>query len=108
MINKRFDERYNIFNGVKNVSSEIFQIYPVFIPAKKFIKYFSFPTWIDSWKSNEISEENIENITKSDSNFAQTFVDHHILPDRNFNGHCLINNIYILRKVINVINIYDR
>ena len=44
MINKRFDERYNIFNGVKNVSSEIFQIYPVFIPAKKFIKYFSVPT----------------------------------------------------------------
>ena len=79
MINKRFDERYNIFNGVKNVSSEIFQIYPVFIPAKKFIKYFSVPTWIDSWKSNEISEENIENITKSDSNFAQTFVDPHAL-----------------------------
>ena len=78
------------------------------MPAKKLIKYFSVPTWIGSWKSNEISEENIENITKSDSNFAPTFVDHHILPDRNFNGYCLINNIYILRKVINVINIYDK
>ena len=44
----------------------------------------------------------IENITKSDSNFAPTFADHHLLPDINFNGHCLINNIYIPKKVINV------
>ena len=39
-----------------------------------------------------MSEENIENITKSDSNFAPTFVNHYVLPDINFNGHCLINN----------------
>ena len=39
-----------------------------------------------------MSEESIENTTKSDSNFAQTFVDHHLLPDMNFNGHCLIKN----------------
>ena len=39
-----------------------------------------------------MSEENIENITKTDSNFALAFVDHHVLPDINFNGHCLINN----------------
>ena len=46
-------------------------------------------------------EENIENITKSDSNFAPTFVDHHILPDINFNGNWLIkNNISIPKKVI--------
>ena len=32
-----------------------------------------------------MSEESIENITKSDSNFATTFVDH-LLPDMNFNG----------------------
>ena len=37
-----------------------------------------------------MSEESIENITKSDSNFAPTFVDHHLLPDMNFNGDCLI------------------
>ena len=50
-----------------------------------------------------MSEENIENITKSDSNFALTFVDHHVLPDINFNGHCLIkNNISITKKVINL------
>ena len=50
-----------------------------------------------------MSEENIENITKSDSNFAPTFVDHLVLPDRNFNGHCLVNNnISIPKKVINL------
>ena len=49
-----------------------------------------------------MSKENIENITKSDSNFAPTFVDHHVLPDINVNGHCLINNIYIPKKVINI------
>ena len=49
-----------------------------------------------------MSEEIIKNITKSDSNFATTFVDHHSLPDINFNGHCLIKNISIPIKVINV------
>ena len=32
---------------------------------------------------------------KADSNFAPTFFDHPLLPDINFNGHCLINNISI-------------
>ena len=50
-----------------------------------------------------MSEENTENITKSDSNFAPTFVDHHLLPDITFNGHCLIkNSIPIIKKVINL------
>ena len=49
-----------------------------------------------------MSEENIENITKSDKDFASTFVDYHLLPDINLNGHCLINNIYIPEKVINI------
>ena len=49
-----------------------------------------------------MSEENIENVTKSDSNFAPTFLDHHVLPDINFDGHCLINNnISIPKNVIN-------
>ena len=82
--------------------SELFQNYLVFIAAKKYIKYFSGITWIDSWKSNRMSKENIENITKSDSNFAPTFVDQHVLPDKHFNGHCLINNIYDPKKVINI------
>ena len=48
----------------------------------------------------EMSEENIENIIKSDNNFATSFVDDHVLPDINLNGHCLINNnnISILKK----------
>ena len=48
-------------------------------------------------------EKNIENITKSDSNFAPTFIDHHVLLDINFNGHCLISdNISIPENVINL------
>ena len=97
MINK-----FSILNGAKYFSSGIFQNYLVFLPAKKYIKYFSGTTWIGSWNFNGMSEENIENITKSDSNFAPNFVDHHLLPDKDFNGHCLINNIYFPKKVINI------
>ena len=51
----------------------------------------------------ECEKESIEIVTKSESNFAQTFVDHHILPDINFNGHCLIKkNVSIPKKVINL------
>ena len=79
----------------------------VFIPAKKYIKYFSGNTRISSWKSNGKSEENTENITKSDSNFAPTFVDHHVLPEINFNGHCLIkDNISVPKKVIKLYIFY--
>ena len=49
-----------------------------------------------------MSEENIENITKSENHFAPTFVDHHLLPDITFDGDCLINNIFIPKKVINL------
>ena len=93
MINKS-----NIFNRAKYFPSRIFQNYLVFISAKKYIKYFSSTTGIDSWKSNGMSEENIENITKSYSSCAPTFVDHHVLPDINFNGYCLIYNIISLKK----------
>ena len=55
-----------------------------------YIKYFSSTTRIDLWKSNRMSEKLVENITKSDCNFAPTFVDHHVLPDMNFNGQRLI------------------
>ena len=37
-----------------------------------------------------MSEENIENKTKSDSIFKPTFADHHLLTDINFNGYCFI------------------
>ena len=84
-------------------SPGIFKNYLVFIPAKKYIKYFSGTTQIDSWKSSGMWKENVENITKSDSNFAPTFVDQHLLLDIHFNGHCLVkHNISIPKKVINL------
>ena len=49
-----------------------------------------------------MSKGNIENITKSDSGFAPIFVDHYLLPETAFNGQCLINNISISKKVINL------
>ena len=50
-----------------------------------------------------MSEESLENITKSDRNFAPTFVDHYSLPDINFNGYCLIkDNISVPKTVINL------
>ena len=48
-----------------------------------------------SWKSSGMSKESIENIAKWNSLFAPTFVNHDIIPDVNFNQHCLINNIAI-------------
>ena len=50
-----------------------------------------------------MSEENVENITTSDSNFAPTSVDHHVFSEINFIRHCLINeNISIPKKIINL------
>ena len=102
-LRKYLINKFSILNEPKYFSLGIFQNYLVFIPAKKYMKYLSGTTQINSWKSYGISGENIENITKSDSNFAQTFVDHHVLPDINFNEHYLITNIYIPKKVINVL-----
>ena len=82
--------KFGILNEAKCFSLGIFQNCLVFIPAKKYTEYFRGTTRIYSWKANEMSEENIENITKSDSDFAPTFVDHHLSPDKDFNGHCLI------------------
>ena len=93
---------HRILNGAKYSSSELFQNYLVFIPAKKYIECFNGTTRIYSWKSNRISEESIENINKSDSLFPPTFVNHYILQDVRFNGHCLINDISIPKKVVNL------
>ena len=50
-----------------------------------------------------MSEENIEKVTKSDSLFSPTFVDHHVLPDINFNGrHLIKNNISIAKEALNI------
>ena len=41
-----------------------------------------------------MSEENIELITKSVSNFTPTFIDHYLLPDIYFIGHCLVSSVF--------------
>ena len=97
MINKN-----SILNGAKYFSSGIFQNYIEFIPTKKYIKYFNDTTRINLWKSHGISEENVENITKSGSNFAPIFADHHVLSDINSNGHGLINNNISIPKKVNL------
>ena len=95
--------KFSIINGAKYFSLGVFPNYLVFTPVIKFIQYFHATTRIYSWKSNGMSEESIENITISDSNFAPVFVDHHSLPNINFNGHCLIkNNISIPKKAMNL------
>ena len=40
--------KFSILNGAKYFSSGMFQNYLVFIPVKKYLKYFSSTTWIDS------------------------------------------------------------
>ena len=62
--------KFSIIYGAKYFS--ILQNYLLFMPDKKYIKYFHATTRIYSWKSNGISVESTENITKSDSNFAPT------------------------------------
>ena len=75
----------------------IFQNYLVFIPTKNNLNILVVLLGFNC--ENLMSKDSTENITKSGSNFAPTFVDHHLLPDMNFNGHCLIkNNISIPKK----------
>ena len=76
-LTKDFIKKFSILNGSKHFYSGIFQNYLIF-------------------KSDTgISKKKIENITKSDNNFAPTFVDNPVLPDTNVNGRCSINNISI-------------
>ena len=92
---KNLINKFSILNRAKYFSFRIFQNYLIFVPAEKYIKYFTGTTQVESWKSNGMSEESIVNITKSDSSFTPIFVDHHLLLDINFNGHCLIKNISV-------------
>ena len=46
-LTKDLIDKFSILNGAKYFSSGIFQNYLVFIPAKKYIKYFSGTTRID-------------------------------------------------------------
>ena len=102
-LTKDLINKFSILNKAKYFPSGIFQSHLVFIPVIKHLKYFHGTTQVYLWKYNGMSEESIENITKSGKSFAPTFDDHHSLPDINFNGHCLIkNSISIPRKLKNL------
>ena len=102
-LTKDLINKFSILNVAKYFSLGIFQNDLVFIPANKYMKHFTGTTRIELWKSNGMSEEVIDNTTKSGGTFGPTFVDHHALPDINFNGHCLMkSNISIPKKVINL------
>ena len=91
-LTKDLIDKLGILKQAKHFSLGIFQNYLIFVPVIKYIKYFHATTRIYLWKSNGMSKESIENITKSGSTSAPTFADHHSLPDINFNQHCLIKN----------------
>ena len=84
-------DKFITINWTKYFSLGIFQNYLVLTPTKKYIKNFTSTTLVESRKSDGMSQETIENKTKSDNNFAPTFVDHHSFPDISCNGHYLIN-----------------
>ena len=79
ILTKDLINKFSILNGAKYEYSGIFQNYLVFIPAKKYIRYFGGTTWIDSWKPNGMSEENIENITKSAIEKTKTAISYQLL-----------------------------
>ena len=81
-------KRFSILNGTKGL----------FIQTRKYIKEFCGTTQTDFWKSNGMSKENIEKITKSDSKFAPNFVHRYLLSRITFNGHCLTKIIFPFLK----------
>ena len=88
----------SILNGAKYFSIGIFQSYLVLYQGKNTLNILVALLRLNCGNLMEC-QESIEIITKSHSNFAPTFVDHLLLPDMNFNGHCLIKiNISISKK----------
>ena len=71
-LTKDLTNEFSILNGAKYLSSGRLQNYSIFILAK------------------------------SDNYIAPTLADHNLWPNINFDGHCLINNISIHKKVLNL------
>ena len=83
MINK-----FTIGNGAKFFSLGIFQNYLVFRPAKNTLNILLALLRLNRGNLMECQKkESIENTTQPASNFAPVFVDHHLLPDIDFNNN---------------------
>ena len=83
MINK-----FSILRGAKYFSSEIFQNYLVFIPPKIMLNILL--TLLGLICGNLVEcQKKILRIWLNDTEILhfRTLVDHHVLPDVNFNGH---------------------
>ena len=61
----------------KYFSSAMLQNYLIFLSTKKYFRFFTNISQVLSWKSKQLSEENMENITTSDSNFALTLISYY-------------------------------
>ena len=94
--------RYSILNVANYFYSGILQNVLVFTSAKEYFRFFTLTIQIHSWKTKGMSEESIKNITVSNNCFAPTLINYYSLPNAKFNEHCLVNNISIPLKVINI------
>ena len=65
---------YEILNGARYFSSAAFQNNLIYFSCKKHFRFFTNTSKVSSWKSIEDPEKDIENITTSGRNFAQTWI----------------------------------
>ena len=92
LLTKDLINGFKIFNRARCFSSRTLQNYIIYFSNKKYFWFFANTSKLSSWKYIAFSEESIENITTSDSNFAPTLINYYTLPDIKFNGHCWINS----------------
>ena len=78
-----------MLNGTKYFLQEYFKIIQYLYQLKSTLNILVALLGMICGNLNGMSDENIEKITKANSNFPSTFVDHHLLPDTYFNGHYL-------------------
>ena len=77
------------------------QTYLIFLSTQKYLRFFANTSKLCSCKSKEVLEEIIENINSSGNSFSLTLISHY-LPEVQYNGRCLVNNINTLLKTINL------
>ena len=67
---KKFDSSY--FIGKSQLEEDVTQNYLVFQPISKYFKVIANTDYVSSWKSKELSAENITPPTTSDNSLAPT------------------------------------